>query len=103
VFLAESISDPDFKVAIKTILKKNVKNKLDLLKQEIQILAALDHPNIVKYHETYESSNYLYLVMEFCHGGELFRRLTENREEFTEQKAARVMQSLFLAVNHLHS
>lgn len=78
--------------------------KLDVLKDEVKILASLDHPNIVKYYETYESPNYLYLVMEYCEGGELFKRLTERpREEFTEQKAARIMKSLFLAVNYLHN
>ena len=41
--------------------------------------------------------------MEHCKGGELFKKLTDNRAEFTEQKAARIMRSLFLAVNHLHS
>ena len=66
-------------------------------------MASLDHPNIVKYYETYESPNYLYLVMEHCKGGELFKKLTDNRAELTEQKAARIMRSLFLAVNHLHS
>lgn len=66
-------------------------------------MASLDHPNIVKYYETYESPNYLYLVMEICHGGELFKKLTDDRSSFTEQKSARIMESLFLAVNHLHS
>lgn len=73
------------------------------MKAEIQILSQLDHPNIVKYYETYESPNYLYLVMEYCQGGMLFNKLTEKKEEFTEERAARVMNSLFLAVNHLHS
>ena len=41
--------------------------------------------------------------MEYCPGGELFEKLTNNREEFTEQKAAVIMQSLFLAINHCHS
>ena len=66
-------------------------------------MASLDHPNIVKYYETYESPNYLYLVMEHCQGGELFKQLTEDRAQFTEEKAAHIMRSLFLAVNHLHS
>ena len=54
------------------------------VKDEIRILSSLDHPNIVKYYETYESPNYLYLVMEYCKGGMLFDKLTENRKEFTE-------------------
>ena len=73
------------------------------IKDEIKILASLDHPNVVKYYETYESPNYMYLIMEYCQGGMLFNKLTEEREDFTEEKAARVMNSLFLAVNHLHN
>jgi len=103
VFLASSQTDPNFKVAIKTLQKKRLVSKLDVLKDEVKILASLDHPNVCKYYETYESPNYLYLVMEYCQGGELFTRLTEKREEFTEQKAARIMKALFKAVNHIHS
>ena len=67
-------------------------------------MASLDHPNIVKYYETFESPNYLYLVMEYCQGGELFKKLTDQQHHiFTEQKAARIMRSLFMAINHLHS
>ena len=80
VFLAHNLSDPEIKVAIKTINKKRLIGKMDLLKDEINILASLDHPNIVKYYETYESPNYLYLVMEYCQGGDLFKELTEKRD-----------------------
>ena len=102
VFLASSAADPDFKVAIKTISKKKL-HDLHTIRDEIKILSTLDHPNIIKYYETYESPNYIYLVMEYCQGGELFEKLTNNREEFTEQKCALIMKSLFLAVNHCHS
>jgi len=66
--MAKSTANSEFKVAIKTIQKRRLVGKLDPLKDEIKTLAALDHPNIVKYYETYESPNYLYLVMEYCEG-----------------------------------
>jgi len=66
VFMAESITDKTFKVAIKVISKKNMKKKdVEELGEEVQILNQLDHPNIVKYHELYEDKKSLYLVMEF--------------------------------------
>lgn len=31
----------------------------------------VDHPNIIKYYETYDCNNYTYIVMELCSGGPL--------------------------------
>jgi calcium-dependent protein kinase len=35
-------------------------------------MQTVDHPNIVKYFETYDDKKFIYLVMELCTGGELF-------------------------------
>ena len=42
------------------------------LKQEIEILRNLDHPNIMKLYEIFEDHQKFYLVSELCAGGELF-------------------------------
>ena len=75
VFLSENIADPSFKVAIKVLNKAKLKDQLDSIKEEVKILTELDHPNIVKYYETYDDTKYIYLVMEYCPGGELFDRI----------------------------
>lgn len=36
---------------------------------ELAILKAMDHPNIVKLYEVYSDQEYFYLVCEFCSGG----------------------------------
>jgi serine/threonine protein kinase len=41
----------------------------------VEILTKLDHPNIVKYYETYIDEKYIYLVMEYIGGGELFDKI----------------------------
>jgi serine/threonine protein kinase len=71
VIKAHKRADKEFKrpFAIKIILKKSLRQKEDLiedLRNEIQILWTLDHPNIVKYHETYSDREKMYLVMEYC-------------------------------------
>ena len=38
---------------------------LDLVREEIAVLSVLDHPNIVKYVESYEDKRYMYIVMEY--------------------------------------
>jgi calcium-dependent protein kinase len=52
--------------------KSKLKGNIDLIYQEVDILTKLDHPNIVKYYETYDDEKYIYLVMEYIGGGELF-------------------------------
>ncbi len=45
--------------------KLKLENKLDQIMEEVSILNTLDHPNIVKYFETYDDKKYIYLVMEY--------------------------------------
>ena len=71
---------------------------------EVSILNNLDHPNIVKYFETYDDKKYLYLVMEYVKGKTLLREITDHDvDEFTEKKAAVYMEKIFKAVNHCHA
>ena len=104
VFLSESILDSEFQVAVKVVNKEKLKGSLELLKEEVGILSRLDHPNIVRYYETFDDVKYMYIVMEYCNGGELLDRLTfQERKAFTEAEAARIMKKLFRAINHCHA
>jgi calcium-dependent protein kinase len=50
-------------------------------------MLTVDHPNIVKYLETYSDKNHFYLVMEKCSGGNLFdtrEKPLKNGKRFTE-------------------
>ena len=71
---------------------------------EIKTITYLDHPNIVRYYETYIDDHYVYLVMEHIGGGELFDKITSSENGvFTEDMAAHYMKKLLGAVNHMHS
>jgi calcium-dependent protein kinase len=37
----------------------------------------VDHPNIIKFHETYIDYRYVHIVMELAEGGELFEKIVE--------------------------
>ena len=39
---------------------------------EVSVLHTLDHPNIVKYYETYNDERYTYLIMEYVAGIKLY-------------------------------
>lgn len=74
------------------------------LREEIFIMCQLDHPNIVRLEEVYESHSEIYLVQELCLGGELFDRLDEQPDyHYTEAECARLVKQLLCAVRYLHS
>ena len=48
------------------MMKENLDDEtIELSRDEIAILAILDHPNIVKYIESYEDNRYMYIVQEY--------------------------------------
>jgi calcium-dependent protein kinase len=72
------------------------------LLSEIEILRSVDHPNVVRIYEFFESPRRYYLVMEYCKGGELLEMISKKRR-FTEAQAAQIMRQLFSVVAFLHA
>ena len=72
VYLSHNLHNEDHKVAIKVLNKVKLKGHLDAIEEEIAILMKLDHPNIVKYYETYKDDKFIYIVMEYIQGADLF-------------------------------
>ena len=90
--------------AMKKIIK-NQKSRNDSeseILNEINILKKMDHPNIVKIFEFYNSPEGYYLITEFCQDGELFNEIVDNAP-FPEPIAANIMYQIFSAVNYCHS
>ena len=84
--------------------KRKLQDHLDAIKEEVKILTKLDHPNIVKYYETYDDEKYIYLVMEYIGGGELFEKIAEQKNQtFTENVAREYLQKLIGACHHMHA
>uniref|UniRef100_A0A3B5L7Y6 non-specific serine/threonine protein kinase n=1 Tax=Xiphophorus couchianus TaxID=32473 RepID=A0A3B5L7Y6_9TELE len=61
----------DWEVAVKCINKKNLAKSQTLLGKEIKILKELKHENIVALLDFQETASSVYLVMEYCNGGDL--------------------------------
>ena len=87
-------------------IKKNTSdaeedNELEII-NEINILMKMDHPNIVKIFGFYITSNYYYLITEYCEGGSLFDLIINNNGPFTEIQSSYIMHQLFSVVNYCH-
>ena len=104
VYLTNNIHNPEHWVAIKVINKNKAGNK-EKIYQEVKILNQLDHPNIVKYYETYDDPNgHIYLVMEYIKGGELLQKIESRSNNcLTEAEARDYCKHLFQALAHMHA
>lgn len=101
VYKAESKIDKSMIVAIKVIKHEKAIDKQRVI-QEMKILKGLDHPNIIKYYEEIEEGPFIFIVTEYCSGGELLDRII-GKEVFNESEAATITEKLLCALNHCHN
>ena len=87
-------------VAIK-VIEKIQDNMIDdiEIKNEINILKTLSHPNIVKIYEFYDTPLYYYLVTEYCKNGELFAFINN---KYNEKQLAVLFYQVFSGLVYLH-
>ena len=100
VFLAVNIMTKQ-NIAMKKI-KKVKENEIDdmEIKNEIDILKKLDHPNIVKIIEFYSTPKAYYIITDFCSCGELYNQI---KHQYTENQLAVLFYQVFSGLNYLHS
>ncbi|CAI2366995.1 unnamed protein product [Moneuplotes crassus] len=87
--------------AIKKIPKSKISN-IEYFLREVNTLKQLDHPNVIKLFEIYESANDVYLVQELCTGGELLDQIL-NENGLSENKAAIIFKQILQAILYCNS
>uniref|UniRef100_A0A673VJF7 non-specific serine/threonine protein kinase n=1 Tax=Suricata suricatta TaxID=37032 RepID=A0A673VJF7_SURSU len=78
-----------------------------MLVSEVNLLRELKHPNIVRYYDRIidRTNTTLYIVMEYCEGGDLasvITKGTKERQYLDEEFVLRVMAQLTLALKECH-
>uniref|UniRef100_A0A8C2CHH6 non-specific serine/threonine protein kinase n=1 Tax=Cyprinus carpio TaxID=7962 RepID=A0A8C2CHH6_CYPCA len=72
-------------------------------RKEVAVLANMSHPNIVQYKESFEESGCLYIVMAYCEGGDLFKKINNQRGTlFPEEQILDWFVQICLALKHVH-
>ena len=89
------------KVAMKKINKVK-ENEIDdmEIKNEINILKKLDHPNIVKILEFYSTEKAYYIITSYCPCGELYNQI---KYQYNENQLAVLFYQVFSGLYYLHS
>jgi serine/threonine protein kinase len=90
-------------VAVKVLEKANIKSQKQIVRiqREIRLLKLLHHPNIVAIHDVIETADFIYIVMEYAPGGELFDYIVACKR--VKEKEARIFFRMIIsAVDYCH-
>ncbi|XP_032050773.1 serine/threonine-protein kinase ULK3 isoform X1 [Aythya fuligula] len=102
VYKAYGKKDTREVVAVKCVSKRSLNRaSVENLLTEIEILKTIRHPHVVELKDFQWDSEHIYLIMEFCAGGDLSRFIRTRR--LLPEKVARVfLQQLACALKFLH-
>ncbi|XP_064608528.1 serine/threonine-protein kinase Nek1-like isoform X2 [Liolophura sinensis] len=84
------------------IIKMNAREREESRK-EVAVLAQLNHPNIVTYRESFEEHGSLFIIMDYCAGGDLYSKISAQRGVlFQEAQVLDWFVQICLALKHIH-
>lgn len=105
VYTATPLSDPETVYAVKVVDKAKMKSQkdIDLVHREAKYMKELSAiPHVVPLIEFIPEKDYLYVVLFYARGGDLFQRLTKKRR-FTERDARDIAVVLFETLDVMHT
>lgn len=77
---------------------------VDRVGQEIAIHSKLKNPAILELYTVFQDANYVYLVLELCHNGELQRYLKmQGSRALSEAQAGHIISQVVQGLLYLHS
>ena len=88
--------------AIKSIPMKNLSCNINDFIKEVDIISTLDHPNIIKFYETFHDDYFFHIVMELCKGKEIIHQMG-NYGFIEEKKVTYIIFKVLLAIAHCHN
>ncbi|XP_038077303.1 serine/threonine-protein kinase ULK3-like [Patiria miniata] len=90
-------------VAIKCVLKSSLsKNSVENLLTEIEILKRIRHEHIVELKDFQWDDSYIYLIMEYCSGGDM-SHFIRTKQALPERTVRVFVRQIASALHHLQS
>ena len=106
VYQAERQADSKL-VALKIIKIYDIKDKnlVEKCLQEVNLLKRVNHPNIIKYLDSFIFQNELYIAVEWADKGDvkrLIRKYKQEGDEIDERKVIEYTKEIAAGLNHMH-
>lgn len=89
------------RVAVKIMDKKQLAEDLPRIHLEIEALKALTHQHICRLYQVVENEQKIFLIMEYCPGGELFDYIVE-KDRLDEDEARLFFRQIVSAIAYIH-
>lgn len=89
------------KYAMKIIRKSDNQRRMKMVQNEINIMQTVCNEYIIRLHKTFVTNNYIYLVMEYVRGGDLFKRVTSGSLSAAQCKI--IAKEILLGIQYLNS
>eukprot|EP00906_Rhabdomonas_costata_P034460 RCo048497 len=83
-------------------VKSVEKGQREKVLNEVQVMHALCHPNILRFFNWYETSNHLWLILEYCTGSDL-RTVLRADKALPEQTVVTFGLDIAAGLAYLHS
>ncbi|CEP64316.1 uncharacterized protein LALA0_S11e01354g [Lachancea lanzarotensis] len=72
------------------------------IEREIIIMKLLNHPNVLRLYDVWETNSSLYMVLEYVEKGELFNLLVD-RGPLPENEAIRFFRQIIIGISYCHA
>uniref|UniRef100_A0A8C9EER0 non-specific serine/threonine protein kinase n=1 Tax=Phocoena sinus TaxID=42100 RepID=A0A8C9EER0_PHOSS len=102
-YLAKEKSDSKHCVIKEINFEKMPIQEKEASKKEVILLAKMKHPNIVTFFSSFQENNRLFIVMEYCDGGDLMKRIKKQRGVLlSEDQILSWFVQISLGLKHIH-
>ncbi|NXS75624.1 NEK5 kinase, partial [Pandion haliaetus] len=103
IFLAKGKVDNEQCVIKEINLTKMPVKEKEASRTEVILLAKMKHANIVTFYASLQEKNKLYIVMEYCDGGDLMKRINmQHGVLFDEDQILSWFVQISLGLKHIH-
>jgi calcium-dependent protein kinase len=80
------------------------KRRENFFRQECDTLKNIRHQNVVKFQEFFENTRFIYLVVEYCEGGDLKSYIRKiNKKHLSEDDASSVVKAVLKGLSFIHN